>query len=954
MIQPTKITKHLSSYFFLFFISLAFAQDSKSSVASLPESVFGEWQGDTGNGEYDGLLIHSAFIEFGYRPFKYQDIRKDESGVYHFSAKDSQGNTMSYQLEVLANDSINLKTGDRPYLPFVKHKDPLQSKRVTMADVPNAIKKNWFTMDGENTLEFSFENQKLVFRNKAYTIEEVVDFKSNSTGEYRFIVKNENDYRMFYFKNWDDNYMQIGFNGKAGDLYKASKDYPDYKIDNMSAYLNSVVPKALRGNWLKADGSNVWAFSFHYDNAVLDRVTWNYKSINKKGRLYVITLEHKNEEKTIYAQLNKDATVNFGTNKKDLITYTTSKINNPNIKLANDEPYTEDDLFKIGSATYSGIIRGFSAESKEKTGMVHVDNVYTGNQDSYLVKIQNDGSFSVKFPLYYPMQVFVRFPNYNESVFMAPGKETWQLIDTNNLEGAFFAGDAVQMNTDFNSLSVILRDYSFYTDVARKIDQFTLETFKEECYARYQNKIKKRDSVINTQFISNKARQVFDLELDYQLYVNLLSYDMYSRDGISAKIDSAYLSFLTPEIYNNKLAVVTYSFSSFINYLKFSGPFRANLSVTNPDPFELAEILKSDNVELSDEEKELIHIYEKHHKENAPALQKQKEFREKHQEALDSFGRKLTQFFQATGEEDRQEISNEKGLDFDLINSIIKSKGLPFTFSKEELAVQKAQENLLTIEEKTTINKVNTSENYEKSQEFIKKHQTYVNTYIQNEFKKRGIEQVRRFLGHSFTADVIMAQTILGNMTQNFIPLTDTELIASQKEIEHPFIAKVIKTENDLLKSKIEANKSKSGFIVNETPNTDADKVFDAIISKHVGKVIFVDFWATWCGPCISGMKEMMPLKEELEGKDLVFVYITDPSSPETTYNNMVTNIKGEHYRLSQDEWNHLAGKFNISGIPHYLLLDKSGAVVKDNTSDLRMTHTLKGLLETELNKEVR
>lgn len=44
----------------------------------------------------------------------------------------------------------------------------------------------------------------------------------------------------------------------------------------------------------------------------------------------------------------------------------------------------------------------------------------------------------------------------------------------------------------------------------------------------------------------------------------------------------------------------------------------------------------------------------------------------------------------------------------------------------------------------------------------------------------------------------------------------------------------------------------------------------------------------------------------------------------------MIPDIKGEHYRVEQDEWNHFASKFNISGIPHYLLIDKNGTVVNE------------------------
>ena len=39
-------------------------------------------------------------------------------------------------------------------------------------------------------------------------------------------------------------------------------------------------------------------------------------------------------------------------------------------------------------------------------------------------------------------------------------------------------------------------------------------------------------------------------------------------------------------------------------------------------------------------------------------------------------------------------------------------------------------------------------------------------------------------------------------------------------------------------------------------------------------KVVLVDFWATWCGPCKMAMKQMKPMKKDLEGKDIVYVFI--------------------------------------------------------------------------------
>ncbi|MFD1616268.1 TlpA family protein disulfide reductase [Gelatiniphilus marinus] len=951
MNKSIKTPTRIGIYLFMFFMGISYAQESKSNNIALPESVFGEWYNDSGNNEYNGLLIHRGFIEYNYRALMYQDIRKDNNGIINFDAKDMQGHTVSHQLEVLTKDSIKLKAGDYPFITYVKHKDPLQAKRVTISDVPNAIKKRWFTTDGKNNLEFTVENENITFRNKTYGIEEIVHFRPNQTGEYRFIVKNENDYWMFYFKNWDKHYLQVGFNGKFGDLYKADKDYPDYRIDNMSAYLNSKMPKALRGNWLKADGSNAWAFSFYYDNAILDKAIWNYKSVTKKGKLYTITLQQNGTEKTMYAKLNKDKTASFGTHKKALVTYSTSLLNNPNLKLANDEIYKEETLFKADSATYSGIIRGFTAQSKEKTGMVHVGNVFTGKQESHLVKIQDDGRFSVTFPMYYPQQVYVRFPNYNASVFVEPGKETWQFLNPNTPSQGLFAGDNAQLNTDFYSLLFIVRDRSFYTDVARHVDELSLETYKEKCFAFYNRQIKKRDSVINTRFLSNKTRQVFDLELGYNLYQNILSYDIYSKDRNSSKIDRDYISFITPEIYNNKLAVVSSGYSSFINRLKFLDFTRKGISVTHPNTIELAELLKSENIALTDEEKEWVAFYKKYNEENATALKKLKDFSEKNQDVLNGIGRKIGSVYQKMTEAERKEVFVGSNFKFENLNTFIKSKNLDITFSDEEIAVQNANKNVLTQEEKDRVAIIHSPENNKRNRAFLKKYKTQVDAYVSNEFIRIQKEQIKEIFGTNFSSELMIAQDILGSISRNFIPLTDAELKASQKQVEHPFIANVIKIENDAMKAKIEANKSKTDFVLNETPKTEADNIFDVIVSKYKGKVVFIDFWATWCGPCRSGIKKMKPLKEELKDKDLVFVYITNPSSPEKTYKNMIPDIKGEHYRVSQDEWNYLASKFKITGIPHYTLVNKKGEVVKDKIYFASAMDSFKKLFEEELEK---
>lgn len=132
--------------------------------------------------------------------------------------------------------------------------------------------------------------------------------------------------------------------------------------------------------------------------------------------------------------------------------------------------------------------------------------------------------------------------------------------------------------------------------------------------------------------------------------------------------------------------------------------------------------------------------------------------------------------------------------------------------------------------------------------------------------------------------------------------------------------------------------------------NNEGDKIFQNIIKNYKGKVVYIDFWATWCAPCRAGIEKIKPLKEELKNEDIVFVYITNPTSPEKTYKEMKPDIKGEHFKLNSDEWTHLTAKFNIYGIPHYALVDKNGRIVNDHLPHLD-NDALKKVLMEQVNK---
>ncbi len=132
-------------------------------------------------------------------------------------------------------------------------------------------------------------------------------------------------------------------------------------------------------------------------------------------------------------------------------------------------------------------------------------------------------------------------------------------------------------------------------------------------------------------------------------------------------------------------------------------------------------------------------------------------------------------------------------------------------------------------------------------------------------------------------------------------------------------IAKILLRRNEEI---IKIAEGKTGVFVRETPAVPNSELMNAIISRYKGKVIVVDFWTTWCGPCLSAMEQIKPLKSELKDKGVIFVYLTNPSSSQPEWNKTIKNIDGEHYYLTKEEWNTLMDQFDFTGIPSYLIYD--------------------------------
>lgn len=113
------------------------------------------------------------------------------------------------------------------------------------------------------------------------------------------------------------------------------------------------------------------------------------------------------------------------------------------------------------------------------------------------------------------------------------------------------------------------------------------------------------------------------------------------------------------------------------------------------------------------------------------------------------------------------------------------------------------------------------------------------------------------------------------------------------------------------------------------------DEILDNVAAQFKNKVIVIDFWATWCPPCMAAMKSIDPIKDKYlkEKKPVVFVYITGETSPLEKWKTTIPTIKGFHYRLKDKEYNSLLSSLGIRGIPTYYIIGLDGKPAWNNIS---------------------
>jgi len=123
-------------------------------------------------------------------------------------------------------------------------------------------------------------------------------------------------------------------------------------------------------------------------------------------------------------------------------------------------------------------------------------------------------------------------------------------------------------------------------------------------------------------------------------------------------------------------------------------------------------------------------------------------------------------------------------------------------------------------------------------------------------------------------------------------------------------------------------------------------------LSDLKGKVVVIDVWATWCGPCKQQIPFLKKMEEEYRGKDVEFLSVSvDVEKDHQKWIDFVKTEELKGIQLFASGWgSDIVKYYNIKGIPRFMVVDKVGNIVSID-APRPSQEELKNLIDSVLNK---
>lgn len=202
------------------------------------------------------------------------------------------------------------------------------------------------------------------------------------------------------------------------------------------------------------------------------------------------------------------------------------------------------------------------------------------------------------------------------------------------------------------------------------------------------------------------------------------------------------------------------------------------------------------------------------------------------------------------------------------------------------------------------------------------------------------------------TPDILFRQIV---MTEFFssklkgmnVEVFDRNMGILKETIREPFLLKPLLQEYNTVDSILTHSKLEEGVVVNDRVKFSKD-FLPTLIDKNKGKVVYIDIWATWCGPCLQEFKIAGEFQETMP--DVAFIYLCIDSQ-EKFFNNVIKKfqLEGDHYYFGKEEGKMIREELGLNGVPHYLIINRKGEIVKTGSEIRPSNKSTREIIQTLL-----
>ena len=565
--------------------------------------------------------------------------------------------------------------------------------------------------------------------------------------------------------------------------------------------------------------------------------------------------------------------------------------------------YKSPDFFSRDTARVIGYIKGYDRRLGFSTGMIHASNELTNEDFPVVVNIREDGRFEASIPMNYPKYTYVSFKNEYVRFYIEPGQTlsiilSWDEFLTadrlRNISYRFndvqFNGPSAQINKE---LLAVIPNKPDYKNLQTNVQKQFPADFKAGQMASWKESEERIEQDLQDKNFSEQTKTILRNEIIISNAAYFFDYIM--KRNYAARTDTT----------GNQVvkAPVDSTYYDFLHKV----------------PLNDQTILISSNFST------FINRFEY-----------------------------SNPFFNATrniSPQVRKPFNQYLFIELGLQPS---AKDLEYFEFKDDLN-KRLNKGMDITEQDSLLKELN-----KKAEEFFKKYSKYTDQY-----NKKYPEDSQNFQ----TAMALRVWNAKDSVLENYYKLQPNvvqeiakvrslkflfnKLMIGKKDDSRTFLTSLEKgiTNSFLMQeSEIMFQKSYPGVpkAAYDLPEGEGADIFRKIIDQHKGKMLFVDFWATTCGPCISSIKHNKLTRAKYkEDKDFDFIFITSENeSPLPRYNEFIKEQElAKTYRLSSDDFRHLRQLFKFNGIPRYVLINKEGKVLNDDFPMHNLEHELKKLV---------